>query len=93
MKSVAFVLLLCAACEPSQLDYPIQPSTNGPHSSGVVGGGSLVDAGGAPGGGDGGVGDGDGGALSDAGGLGPDAAPQLDAGVPDFFDASVPPQP
>ena len=101
MKSVAFVLLLCAACEPSQLDYPIQPSTSGPHSSGVVGGGTLVDAGTSgddtPDNGDGGVpgadGGSDGGALSDAGGLGPDAAPQLDAGVPDFFDASVPPMP
>ena len=100
MKRLAFVLLvlampLWAACDldPAQLDHPVMPSATGAFSSGTTPGEPGPDAG-VPGGGngDGGVGI-DGGPISDAGGLGPDAATQLDAGIIDFFDASVPPTP
>jgi hypothetical protein len=93
MKCLA-LLLVCAACDPSpaELDHPVSPSGTA-FSSGWTPGEPGPDAAtpGGGGGGDGGFGL-DGG-LGDAGGLGPDAAVQLDAGIIDFFDASVPPLP
>jgi hypothetical protein len=100
MKRLAFVLLvlvmpLWAACEPdpAQLDHPVMPSATGAFSSSTTPGEPGPDAG-VPGGlDDGGIGGIDGGPISDAGGLGPDGATQLDAGIVEFFDASVPPTP
>ena len=91
MKRLAFVLLW-AACDldPAELDHPVMPSATGAFSSGTTPGEPRPDAG-LPGGGNGGGIDG--GPISDAGGLGPDAATQLDAGIIEFFDASVPPFP
>ena len=95
MKRLAFVLL-CSACDGSQLDFPVQPAGGTAGQSGSFAPDLLPDAG-MPGDGgtlgDGGVGGIDGGPISDAGGLGPDGAVQLDSGIIEFFDASVPPAP